>query len=58
MVALYEIRKKHLNGRCGDIKLCAGCGNRTAVDLSQLPSSTVEHLNRAIVPPQKMMAAE
>jgi pyruvate-formate lyase-activating enzyme len=57
-IALYEIRKKHLNGRCGDIKLCAGCGNRTAVDLSQLPASTVEDLNRAILPPQKMMAAE
>lgn len=57
-VALYEIRKKHLNGRCGDIKLCAGCGNRTAVDLSNLPDATVEALNRAIVPPQSSIAAE
>jgi organic radical activating enzyme len=57
-IALYEIRKKHLNGRCGDIKLCAGCGNRTAVDLSNLPTETVEALNRAIVPPQSLIAAE
>jgi hypothetical protein len=58
-IALYEIRKKHLNGRCGDIKLCAGCGNRTAVDLSQLPSTTVDELNLAIMPPaQTLIAAE
>lgn len=57
-VALYEIRRKHLNGRCGDIKLCAGCGNRTAVDLSQLPADTIDNLNRAILPPPSMMAAE
>jgi pyruvate-formate lyase-activating enzyme len=58
-MALYEIRKKHLNGRCGDIKLCAGCGNRTAVDLSQLPVETVSELNLAIMPPpQPLMAAE
>jgi MoaA/NifB/PqqE/SkfB family radical SAM enzyme len=57
-VALYEIRKKHLNGRCGDIKLCAGCGNRTAVDLAALPGETIESLNRAIVPPAGLVAAE
>ena len=57
-MALYEIRKKHLNGRCGDIKLCAGCGNRTAVDLSRLPPDTVEELNRAILPPQPLIAAD
>jgi organic radical activating enzyme len=57
-VALYEIRKKHLAGRCGDIKLCAGCGNRTAVDLSSLPAETVKNLEQAIIPPQGMMAAE
>jgi pyruvate-formate lyase-activating enzyme len=56
-IALYEIRKKHLNGRCGDIKLCAGCGNRTAVDLSQLPSTTVDELNLAIVPPARALIA-
>jgi organic radical activating enzyme len=57
-VALYEIRRKHLNGRCGDIKLCAGCGNRTAVDLSQLPGDTIDVLNRAILPPAPLVAAE
>ena len=58
-IALYEIRKKHLNGRCGDIKLCAGCGNRTAVDVSQLGAETVDELNRAIMPPQEgLIAAE
>jgi hypothetical protein len=58
-IALYEIRKKHLNGQCGDIKLCAGCGNRTAVDLSRLPEETVGDLNQAIIPPpQTLIAAE
>lgn len=57
-VALYEIRRKHLTGACGDIKLCAGCGNRTAVDLSVLPQDAIETLHRAIVPPQTQIAAE
>lgn len=57
-VALYEIRRKHLTGACGDIKLCAGCGNRTAVDLSVLPQESIETLHRAIVPPQTLVAAE
>lgn len=57
-VALYEIRRKHLTGACGDIKLCAGCGNRTAVDLSMLPQESIDTLHRAIVPPQTLVAAE
>ncbi|MDH6264898.1 organic radical activating enzyme [Rhizobium sp. SG_E_25_P2] len=57
-VALYEIRRKHLNGGCNDIKLCAGCGNRTAVDVSQLPADIRRQLDAAIVPPTAAQAAE
>jgi len=57
-VALYEIRRKHLNGGCNDIRLCAGCGNRTAVDVSQLPDDTRRQLDAAIVPPSMGIAAE
>jgi MoaA/NifB/PqqE/SkfB family radical SAM enzyme len=58
-IALYEVRRKHLSGRCGDIKLCAGCGNRTAVDLSKLAPGVVDNLHRAIMPPALgLVAAE
>lgn len=49
--ALHDIRKKHLEGRCNEIKLCAGCGNRTQVDLSQFSDETIGAIQSWIAPP-------
>lgn len=45
---LYEIRKKHLDSRANEIRLCAGCSNRTQVDLSKLSADTIAHIGQWI----------
>lgn len=50
--ALSKIRHLHINERANEIKLCGGCGNRTAVDLTQLDTKTLaqvkSHISRAV----------
>lgn len=45
--ALASIRLKHLLNQADQISLCAGCGNRTAVDTSELPLDTLARVEQS-----------
>ena len=46
--ALADIRLKHIQSQANKIPLCAGCGNRTAVDTSELNPDVKEQLINSI----------
>jgi len=46
---LASIRLKHLKGQSDQIPLCAGCGNRTASNISSLPSKVLEDIEQSLV---------
>lgn len=46
---LAKIRHLHLKGKCNEIPLCAGCGNRTAVDLLKLNKNDFKKMETSII---------